>query len=98
MCYGPIMTKMIQVRDVPDSWHKELTKRAKRRSQTLSDYVKRLLERDLATPLAEDVFDEIERSIPVAPEIPSAEFIRAAREERDRHLEQLWNRTREDPP
>lgn len=92
------MSKMIQVRGVPDSWHRELTKRAKRRRQTLSDYLKRLLERDLATPLAEDVFDEIERSIPVAPEIPSAEFIRAAREERELQLEQIWNRTEEDPP
>ncbi|MFP5225810.1 MAG: hypothetical protein ACLGH3_09725 [Actinomycetota bacterium] len=59
------MSKMIQVRDVPDRLHRELVRRAKRRRQTLTDYIQELLEREVQFPLPEDVFARIESSEPV---------------------------------
>lgn len=56
---------MIQVRDVPDRLHRELVRRAKRRRQTLTDYIQELLEREIQFPLPEDVFARIEASEPV---------------------------------
>ena len=54
------MSKMIQVRNVPDRLHRELLRRAKARGQTLTDYIQELLEREAARPPAEKVFDRIE--------------------------------------
>jgi antitoxin FitA len=59
------MSKMIQVRDVPDRLHRELVRRAKRRRQTLTDYIQELLEREVRVPLAEDIFARIEAAEPV---------------------------------
>jgi antitoxin FitA len=54
------MAKMIQVRNVPDRLHRELTRRAKARGQALTDYIQELLEREVARPPASEVFDRIE--------------------------------------
>jgi antitoxin FitA len=54
------MSKMIQVRDVPDRLHRELVRRAKRRQQTLTDFIQAILEREVSRPLPEDVFERIE--------------------------------------
>jgi len=59
------MPKMIQVRNVPDKMHRELKKRASARGETLTDYIQRLLERELARPLASEVFERIEQREPV---------------------------------
>ena len=75
------MSKMIQVRNVPDELHKELVRRAKLRRQTLSDYIKRLLEGDVARPPQEEVFARIRSREPVKLDTPAAEYIREEREE-----------------
>lgn len=80
------MGKMIQVRNVPDELHAELTRRAKATRMTLTDYVERILAREVARPPAEEVFDRIEADEPVELDRPTAEYIREAREERDREL------------
>lgn len=49
---GP-MSKMLQVRNIPDRLHREVTKRAKARGQSLTEYVQGLLEREVARPPAE---------------------------------------------
>ena len=54
------MSKMIQVRNVPDRLHRELARRAKARGQTLTDYIQEVLERETARPPADEVFDRIE--------------------------------------
>jgi hypothetical protein len=54
------MSKMIQVRNVSDRLHRELARRARARSQTLTDYIEDLLEREVARPPAEEIFDRIE--------------------------------------
>jgi plasmid stability protein len=53
------MSKMIQVRNVPARLHRELVRRAKRRGQTLTDYIEEILEREVSRPPAEEVFERI---------------------------------------
>lgn len=75
------MAKMLQVRNIPDRLHRELSKRAKARGQTLTEYVQRLLEREAARPPADEVFDRIDKREPV--DIRADEVIRAVRQERE---------------
>jgi antitoxin FitA len=83
------MPKMIQVRNVSDELHKELVRRAKLRGQTLSDYIKRLLDDDVALPPREEVFARIRSRERAELSVPAAELIREAREERESHLGEL---------
>jgi plasmid stability protein len=76
------MPKMLQVRNFPDRLHRELTRRAKSRGQTLSDNVREILEREVARPPAVEVFARIERRSPVKLGVPAADLIREEREER----------------
>lgn len=76
------MSKMIQVRNVPDKMHRELIKRAKARGLTLTDYIQSLLERELARPPASEVFDRIEGREPVRLERRAADLIAEERAQR----------------
>jgi hypothetical protein len=76
------MSTMIQVRNVPAGLHRELMKRAKRRGLTLTRYVQDILEREVARPPAEDVFDMIESSPASRLGRPAADLIREERSER----------------
>ncbi|MFP3949231.1 MAG: FitA-like ribbon-helix-helix domain-containing protein [Gemmatimonadota bacterium] len=53
------MSKMIQVRNVPDDLHRELVRRAERSGKTLTDYIQGILEREVARPPREEVFERI---------------------------------------
>jgi hypothetical protein len=77
------MSKMIQVRNVPDRLHRELVRRARARGQTLTDYVQGVLEREVARPPATDVFERIEHRPPVRLGRPAAELIREERAKRE---------------
>ena len=77
------MGKMLQVRNIPERLHKELRRRAKARGQTLTDYVQEVLEREVARPPAEEVFDRIESRRPVDLNIRVAEIIRQERADRE---------------
>lgn len=55
------MPKMIQVRHVPDRLHAELVRRARARGQTLSDYLRSVLEREVERPPSDEVFERIAR-------------------------------------
>lgn len=76
------MARMLQVRDIPDPLHKELVRRARARGQTLTDYVQGILEREVARPPAEEVFERIHRHPPVELGRPAADLIREERRER----------------
>jgi plasmid stability protein len=78
------MSKMIQVRNVPDRLHRELVKRAKARGQSLTDYVEDVLEREVARPSREEVFERIHQLPRVELDRPAAELIREERAERER--------------
>ncbi len=60
-----VVAKMIQIRDVRPELHAELVRRAKLRGTTLTAYVEEILEREVARPPAEEVFDRIEAREPV---------------------------------
>ena len=74
---------MIQVRNVPDSLHKELMRRARARGQTLTDYLQGILERAVARPEPEEVFLRIRRSTPVDLPVSAATLIQEERRERE---------------
>jgi antitoxin FitA len=77
------MSKMIQVRNVPDRLHRELTKRAKAQGRTLTQFIQELLEREVARPPADEVFDWIESRTPVKLGMPAADLIRKERAARE---------------
>ena len=66
---------------MPDGLHKELVLRARARSQTLTDYIQEILEREVARPDPREVFRRILESEPVDLGVPVAELIREGREE-----------------
>lgn len=73
------MSKMVQVRNVSDRLHRELVRRAKARGQTLSAYIEELLEREVALPPAEEVFERIRQMPRVKLPKPVADYIREER-------------------
>ncbi|HEY7755020.1 MAG TPA: hypothetical protein VID69_02210 [Actinomycetota bacterium] len=77
------MSKMIQVRNVPDRLHRELRRRAKARGQALTDYIQDILEREVARPPASEVFDRIEARAPVKLDRRTSELIREERQRRE---------------
>lgn len=78
------MSKMIQVRNVPDRLHRELVRRAKAKGQSLSDYIEGILEREVARPPREEVFERIASREPVDLKgRTAADLVREGREERE---------------
>ena len=76
------MSKMIQIRNVPDELHREAKVRAARAGMSLSGYLLRELERTLAEPTMEELLARIAaREQPELSE-SSAEAVRAIRDER----------------
>lgn len=76
------MSRMIQIRNVPDDLHREAKARAARAGMTLSDFLLREIERALSYPPVEELLARVERrQRPKLPETP-AEMIRAARDSR----------------
>lgn len=55
------MAGLLQIRDVPDATRRELKARAARNGQSLNSYLVDLLNRDVASPTAADVFRRAER-------------------------------------
>lgn len=84
------MSKMIQVRNVPDRLHRELVKRAAKRRQTLSDFIETVLEREVSTPMAEEVLARIKSRDPVTLDKSVADIVNEERATRD---EVLYERT-----
>jgi plasmid stability protein len=74
------MSKMIQIRNVPDGVHREVKARAARAGMSLSDFLLREVERVVETPPPEDVLARLtQRERPHLSETP-AEAIRAVRD------------------
>jgi hypothetical protein len=76
------MSKMVQVRNVPERLHRELVRRASARGQTLTDYIQEVLEREVARPLPEEVFARIRSRTPTDLGRPASELIREERGQR----------------
>lgn len=76
------MSKMIQVRNVPDRVHRELVRRAKRRGLTLTQLVEELLEREVARPTLDEVFERAMGAGRLELPESSARLVRRERESR----------------
>lgn len=74
------MSRMIQIRNVPEEMHREAKARAAREGMTLSDFLLREIGRALSYPPVEDLLARVEgRQRPKLAETP-AEMIRAERD------------------
>ena len=76
------MSKMIQIRNVPDDVHREAKVRAARAGMTLSAYLLRQIERALEVPDMEDLMERIGSLERIRTTETAAEIIRAERDAR----------------
>ena len=74
------MSKMVQVRNVPDALHRKLKARAAHSGQTLSDYLLAELERLATRPTREEMLARIHSRKRVTLKTPAAVVIREERE------------------
>lgn len=74
------MSKMIQVRNVPDDTHRALKIRAAQVGLTLSDYLLREIEQVAGLPSIEELTERIRRRGPARPRQSSAAVIRRQRD------------------
>jgi hypothetical protein len=73
------MSKMIQVRHVPDRLHRALVRRARARGVTLTQYVQAVLEREVSRPEPKEIFERIRSREPVRLKTPAAALLREER-------------------
>ena len=78
--YAGSMSKMIQIRHVPDALHRKLKARAARERMTLSNYLLREVERMAEVPTMEEMRQRLAKLSPVKLRTPAAELIRAHRD------------------
>ncbi|MGD0500419.1 MAG: hypothetical protein ABSC23_18510 [Bryobacteraceae bacterium] len=76
------MSKMVQVRDVPEQVHSALKARAAREGMSLSDFIKRELERTAERPTMREWLDRTRQAKPIAAKRSAAQVVRALRDER----------------
>ena len=76
------MSKMIQVRDVPESVHSTLKSRAAREGMSLSDFIKRELERIAERPTLQEWLERTRQAKPISSRRSAAQVIRQLRDER----------------
>lgn len=76
------MSKMVQIRNVPDAMHRKLKARAAVAGLALSDYVRLELERVLERPTREEVLERLSKSTPVKLKPTAARLVRAERDSR----------------
>jgi plasmid stability protein len=77
------MSKMIQLRNVPDEVHRTLRKRAVDEGTTLSEYLVREVTRLAERPTLDEVLVRIRKRRPVRVTEPAAAAVRAEREARE---------------
>lgn len=74
------MSRMVQIRNVPDALHRKLKVRAATAGQSLSDYLLAELERVAALPTREEMLARVHSRAPVTLKTPAAVVIRRDRE------------------
>ena len=74
------MSKMIQIRNVPDSLHRKLKARAAGAGLTLSDYLRAEIERIASLPTREEMLERIHTRARVTLTAPAAAVIRRERD------------------
>ena len=76
------MSKMLQIRDVPDQVHSTLKARAAREGMSLSDFIKRELQHTAERPSMLEWLEAAGRAKPIAVKRTAAEVIRELRDAR----------------
>lgn len=76
------MSRMIQLRHVPDDLHRKLKARAALEGLTLSDYLLREAQRAAERPTLAELRQRLAQRPPVVPRVSPARAIRAERERR----------------
>jgi len=76
------MSKMIQVRDVPEEVHSTLKARAAREGMSLSDFIKRELERTAERPTMREWLERTQRAKPIPTKQSAAQVVRQLRDAR----------------
>ena len=80
--YAVSMSKMIQVRDVPESVHATLKSRAAREGMSLSDFIKRELERVAERPTMQEWLERTQNTKAIPSKRTPAQVIRELRDHR----------------
>ena len=73
------MSKMLQIRNVPDAVHRRLKSRAALAGTSMSDYVLREIEQALSRPTRDEVFARITELPPIDLDPPSSDVLREER-------------------
>jgi plasmid stability protein len=76
------MSKMIQIRDVPEQMHRTLKARAAREGMSLSDFLKLELDRIIERPTMREWLDQAQRAKPLESDRSAAEVVRSLRDSR----------------
>lgn len=76
------MSKMIQVRNVPDSIHRVMKARAATSGMSLSDYILEMMRKASQRPTMEEVLARLDKLEPVSTSVSAAEILREEREAR----------------
>ena len=79
------MTKMIQIRNVPDELHRKLKVRAAQEGMTLSDYLLSEIESVAKKPTMREWLEKVSRDEPVEVDEPPEEIIRQMRDADNPH-------------
>lgn len=74
------MSKMIQLRNVPDDLHRTLKARAAQEGMSLSDYLLAEIQKTAERPTLSELRKRLHGRTPIKPRVPPAEAIRAERE------------------
>jgi plasmid stability protein len=80
--YAEDMSKMIQVRDVPEQVHSILKARAAREGMSLSDYIKKELERTVERPTMREWLESARQTKPIPTKRSAAQIVRELRDAR----------------
>ena len=76
------MSKMIQIRNVPDDLHRKLKSRAALEGMSLSDYLLSEIGRHAERPTLREIRERLRRRTPVEPHLSPADAVRAERDAR----------------
>jgi plasmid stability protein len=80
--YAESMSKMIQIRNVPDSLHRKLKARAALEGMSLSDYLISEISRSAERPTLRELRERLRQRPAVTPSVPPSEAIRDERDSR----------------
>lgn len=76
------MSKMVQIRNVPEALHRELKARAARAGMSLSDYLLAILRRAAERATPDEMRARLAGRAPVTPSTSPADAVRAERDAR----------------